>query len=90
MQTLLIASATKPVDLDAFFAAIREAAVDNSLQVTAGKVVPGPGCANYAFRVEGEDPQIERFSNMVAMALMPAKWEWVSQVLEVNTWVSEL
>lgn len=49
---------------------VRLAALDG-VEILGALVVPGPGCYNLAYEVEGEN---ERFANTLTMALMPAQW----------------
>lgn len=89
----LIATATKPKGDDNFkelCGLIRSSAEEHELLKVTGGItwVPGPGCNNLAFEIEGDEAEAEKFVSALTMALMPAKWTTTSdEIPEQDTWV---
>lgn len=90
-KNILIASATfVPQDKwEGFCAAVRTAVEGFGGKVVSGIIVaPGPGCNNYAFRINASDLDvIEDIANKITMALMPARWATTGDTVpEVDTY----
>lgn len=89
----LIATNTKPNDqkgFEAFCGILRSSAEEHGKLKLVGGItwVPGPGCNNLAFEIEGKDKDAEFFINQVTMMLMPAKWGTTSDTIAAeDTWV---
>lgn len=67
---IVVASATKPRNVEAFITEIRKVIPE----CTAMVISNGPGCANYGFRLNLDDEAATHVANQLTMALMPAKW----------------
>lgn len=75
---ILIATATAPRSEEGFkniCDIIRSEAESRGLSVNKGILFTGgPGCANLAFELLGDDAVAESYANMITMAFMPSKW----------------
>lgn len=71
---IVIASLTRPTNVQAFFEAIKNGALEGPCTISAGVFTGGKGCGNYGFRINGADKDAEDLANAITMALMPAKW----------------
>lgn len=50
--------------------------------------VPGPGCSNLAFEIEGEEEDAENFMKQLTWHLMPARWTTTTdEINEQDYWV---
>ena len=71
MKHICVASMTKPTDVKAFFASIKQAIPE----CTAAVFAPGYGCNNYGFSLDiNNEAEAESVANQLTMALMPARW----------------
>ena len=71
---IVVASATKPKDVEAFFKAVRDALAGSPVECTAGVFTQGPGCGNYGFRLVGPEAECEKVAIQLCMMMQPAKW----------------
>lgn len=75
---ILIATATVPHSEEGFKTIcdiIRSEAEARGLSVNKGILfTDGPGCANLAFELLGDEAVAESYANMITMVFMPSKW----------------
>lgn len=62
-----------------FMATLVQLAANDGVAIRAMTIVPGPGCNNLAFELDGEN---EAFASALTMALMPAKWTTTEDPIE--------
>ena len=70
----LIATTARPVDFPEFFQTLREILTEEEPEASIPAILftRGPGCYNLAFEIAGS-ANPERWAEMFAIALMPAK-----------------
>lgn len=88
---ILIATASKPTTQEkanAFNDIIRDSAKEGNLTIPQGIMwCEGPGCANLAFELIGDEEEAERFANSLTMHLGIAKWGTTTDSLpDVDTY----
>jgi hypothetical protein len=87
---IIIATTKVPLTIEkftSFCASLRDAAHDRKLTINKGIIfTEGPGCANLAMELIGNNEDIEKFANGLTMALMPSKWGTTQDAMpEIDT-----
>lgn len=81
LTTVLIASNKVPCEgkQEQFMDDVKEIAREFNCEVKAIYGTKGPGCYNYAIKLNGE--RWEEFADMLTMILMPSRWTTTNEVI---------
>jgi hypothetical protein len=73
----VIATTKTPTDFELFLELVRDVAQANNVAIQGYSIVAGLTCANHGLLIDGTNDACEDFLNLLARALMPARWSRV-------------